>query len=205
MSNAQALVIDNFNGGAQSVSAPGSDTIAYIDAIGGFRTVDITKSGTLGATATVVAPPGIYAHSADALTSATSTIIWDANGAGLGGVNLVEGLINNVFSFDILGIDQGDIDLILTIENTFSSSDSFTFSGAGIGTESVAFSSFSGVDFTSVDSISLRIVGGVASDLTLDLLATTGDTPTPPVTSVPEPASLGTDGWWFTCVKTWSS
>ncbi len=182
---AQAVVIDDFNGGAQSIDAPGSDTVAYAGAIGGFRTIDMTSVGPLYATAAIVLPPGIYSHSADAMTSATSNITWDANGAGLGGMDLVEGLTNNVFSFEIISIDQGDIDLILSVEDSFGGLDSFTFSNAGVGTESVAFASFTGIDFTSIDLISLQVVGGLASDLTLDLLSTTGDR-----TAVPEPISL---------------
>ncbi len=190
MGSAQAILIDNFDDGAQLVDAPGTD-ITAISGIGGYRTVDIVKTGSLGASAAVITPPGIFSHSADALTSATSTITWNANGAGLGGMDLIEGLINNVFSFDILSIDQGDIDLILSVEDTLGGADSFTFSGAGAGTESVAFSSFAGIDFTSVDLISLQIVGGIASDLTLDSLETTGDlAPIAPPVTVPEPASL---------------
>jgi len=189
---AHAAVIDNFNTGAQSVDAPGSDTnTSATGAIGGSRTIDITKSGPLGASADVIPTPGIYSHSADALTSATSTITWDANSAGLGGVDLVEGLINNVFSLDILGIDQGFITLNLTVIDTLTNSDTSTLAGAGVGTQSIAFSSFSGVDFTVVDSISLEVLGGEASDLTLDLLSTTGEQPGG---SVPEPTTLALGG-----------
>ncbi len=188
--NANALVIDNFDGGAQSVSAPGTNTVSYSAAVGGFRTVNMASPGPLTATASVIpgaAPLGIYAHSADALTPATSTITWDANGAGLGGVDFVEGLINNTFSFDIVSIDQGFIDLILTVEDTLSNSASYTFSGAGTGVQTVAFTNFSGIDFTSVNMLSLQVKGGAASDLTLDLFATTGEQP--PLT-VPEPGVL---------------
>ncbi len=188
--SANALVIDNFDGGAQNVSAPGTNTVGYAGAVGGFRTVNMASPGPLTATASVIpgaAPLGIYAHSADALTPATSTITWDANGAGLGGVDFVEGLVNNVFSFDIISIDQGFIDLILTVVDTFNNSASYTFSGAGAGVQTVAFSNFAGINFTSIDMLSLQVQGGAASDLTLDLFATTGDQP--PAT-VPEPGML---------------
>lgn len=184
--SAHALVIDDFDGSPQSVAAPGSDTVAYAGAIGGFRMIDISSAGVLGATAAVLTPGGFYSHSADALTSAISTVTWDANGAGLGGIDFVEGLVNNVFQFEILSIDQGNIDLILSVTDTSANSDSFTFSNAGVGTQTVAFSNFAGVDFTMVDFLSLEVSGGQASDLTLDMLATSGDTPV----DVPEPASL---------------
>lgn len=179
---AQAITIDDFDGGAQSVSSPGSDTVAYGGAIGGFRTVGISSVGPLGATAAIIAPPGIYSHSADALTSATSVITWDGNGAGLGGVDLVEGLTNNFFSFDILSIDQGLVVLTLTVDGV-----SQDLAGVGVGVQTVDFANFAGVDFTSVDMISLTVTGDEASDLTLDSLNTSGDQAPP---AVPEPASL---------------
>lgn len=182
--SANALIIDDFDGSPQSVAAPGSDTVVYAGAVGGSRTIDIVSAGLAGATAAVITPAGIYGHSADALTSAISTITWDAGGTGLGGIDFVEGLVNNVFQFEILTIDQSNIDLILTVEDTAANSDSFTFSNAGTGTQTVAFSNFSGVDFTMIDFLSLEVSGGDGYDLTLDLLATSGDTP------VPEPASL---------------
>lgn len=174
---AQAVLIDDFDGGVQSVAAPGTDTVAYVGAIGGSRTVGISTVGPLGGTAAIIAPPGIYAHSADALTSAISVITWDA-----GGADLVDGLINNVFNFDILSIDQGSVLLTLTVDSV-----SQDLVGAGTGIQSVAFADFSGVDFTSVGSIALTVTGGEASDLTLDVLNTSGDQDIP---TVPEPTSL---------------
>lgn len=174
---AQAIPIDDFDGGAQSVSSPISDTIAYGGAIGGFRTVSISSIGPLGATAAIIAPPGIYSHSADALTSATSILSWNA-----GSADLVDGLINNFFSFDILSIDQGSIDLTLTVDGV-----SQTLAGLGTGNQTVAFADFAAVDFTSVNLISLTIAGDEASDLTLDSLFTSGEQAP---STVPEPTSL---------------
>ncbi len=185
----QAATIDDFDGAATLIiDADGSQNAAYGNAIGGSRTVSITKSGSLGASAGVIVPPGVYSHSADALTSAISTITWDANGAGLGGIDIVEGLTNNVFAFDIQSIDQGNIDLILSVTDTLSNTSSFTFSGAGVGIQEVAFANFAGIDFTSIDAISLTVDGAEASDLILDSLGTSGDQVAPP--SVPEPAAV---------------
>lgn len=183
---AQAVIIDDFNSGEQSIDANGSSLAFSPGAIGGFRSIDIEKNGLQGATAAVLVGPdlGIFSHSADALTSATSVITWNALGMGLG-VDLVEGLTDNVFSFDILSIDQGNIGLTLGVQDTFGGTDSYTFLNAGVGTESVAFSHFAGVNFTSIHSLSLTVEGGVASDLTLDQLATSGSS-----ASVPEPTAL---------------
>jgi hypothetical protein len=192
LGQAHAVVIDDFDTGPQAVTAPGTSNESAGGAIGGSRTVEINSTGPLTATAAVVVSPGIYSHSADALTSATSTVTWDANGSGLGGVDLVDGLIDNVFSLVILSIDQGNVDLTLEVIDTLTDSDSVTLAGAGAGTQTIAFSEFSGVDFTSISSISLQIAGGEASDLTLDLLETTGDRRPPP--GVPEPATLALMG-----------
>ncbi len=173
----QAASIDDFDGaGTLIVEADGSQNAAYSNAIGGSRTVSISKTGALGASAGVVVPPGIFTHSADVLTSATSVITWDANGAGLGGIDINEGRAFSVFSFEVISIDQGNVDFTFTVEDTLGAIASATLSGIGIGLQSIAFSEFSGIDFTSVNSIALTIVGGEASDLVLDNLKTV---PTP--------------------------
>ncbi|BCG63939.1 MAG: hypothetical protein methR_P1689 [Methyloprofundus sp.] len=167
---ANAATIDTFDDAAMSVAADGTATVAALVA-GGFRTVDMVKTGPLGATASVLTPPGIYSHSADALTSAISTITWDANGAGLGGLDWVEGLINNTFDIDILSTDlAGAITLTLLATDTFGGSDSVTTPSTGAGILNIAFSSFSGVDFTSMDFLSLQVNGITAADITLDSL-----------------------------------
>ncbi|MCI5167045.1 MAG: PEP-CTERM sorting domain-containing protein [Candidatus Electrothrix sp. GM3_4] len=182
---AQAIIIDDFNDGQQTIEANGSESI-YAGAIGGSRSVSISKDGLLGATAHVLPSPwGIFSHSADAQTSAISIITWDANGLGLGGVDFVEGLTNNVFSFDILDIDQGAINLTLEVRDTLGGTNSYNIFNAAVGTESVAFSHFAGVDFTTIDFLSLTVAGGQGSDLTLDTLATSGSP-----ASVPEPTAL---------------
>ncbi len=75
--------IDTFDDPIPQTATPGSpSTTPTINAIGGYRKIEISKSGPLSASAYVGG--GIFAHSADALTSAQSKITWDANGAGLG-------------------------------------------------------------------------------------------------------------------------
>ncbi len=50
--NANALVIDDFNGGDQSVTVPAADdTVAYAGALGGSRTIGMTSPGPLSASA----------------------------------------------------------------------------------------------------------------------------------------------------------
>ena len=179
-SGVQAASIDDFNGaGTLIVEADGSQTAAYSNAIGGSRTDSITKSGPLGASAGVLVPPGVFAHSADVLTSAETTITWDANGTGLGGVDINEGRVFSVFSFDVLSIDQGNVDLTFVVKDTLGNMASAVLAGIGTGLQSVAFNEFAGIDFTTIDSIALMISGGEASDLVIDNLKT-----------VPTPASM---------------
>lgn len=182
--------IDDFTTGGMAVSADGTSTVAASGALGGYRTVTMTKSGSLGATANVLTNPGIYAHSADAQTSAISTITWDANGAGLGGLNWLTGFTNQTFDLDILSIDQGQVDLSLTIADLVGGLDSFTLSGLGIGIQSFYFSAFTGIDFAQVNSLSLKVNGGLASDLTLNALGVYGDVIPLRSASVPEPTVL---------------
>ena len=174
---AQAATIDDFNGGNMHVGASGTSTIAYTNAIGGFRSVEATKSGPLGVAADVAI--GSFFHSSDGATSGTSTITWDANGTGLGGIDLTEGLTDNLFNFDFISIDQGKIDLVLTVVDLLSNSSFFILEDAGVGVQSIAFSNFLGVDFTSVDSISFQVIGDIESDLRLDSISTSGKVPEP--------------------------
>jgi len=170
--SAHSAMIDDFNGGNTVVVATDTDSQNYSHAFGGKRTINIEKSGPLGATSAVVA--GMFAHSADALTSATSTISWNAPSS----VDLVEGRSSSFFALDILAIDQGDIDLILSISDILGASDTYTLQNSGIGLQFIDFSLFSGIDFLQATNISLQIVGDTASDVTLDSISTV---PTPSV------------------------
>jgi len=180
---AHAAMIDDFTEESMNIRVDypplsGSDTASTItntSAFGGGRTISISKSGPLSASANVIAPPGIYAHSADALTSATSTISWHSDI----GIDLIEGRTTTNFALDILSIDQGNIDFILSVTDVFNNTDSYSLLEAGTGIQFIALSLFSStIDFLQVTDISLRIVGGEASDLTLNSISTV---PTPSI------------------------
>lgn len=186
--------VDDFSTGGMNVNADGSDTVVASGAIGGYRTVSMTKVGNFGANADVYTSLGIYAHNAGANTSAISTITWDANGGGLGGLDWSTGYFGQTFDLDIVSIDQGFVDLTLLVEDTFGGSGSYTLSGLGAGLQKFNFSVFTGVDFSSVDSLSLIVDGDQASDLALNALGVFWDDtavpPTPTFASVPEPTVL---------------
>jgi len=172
---ANAAMIDDFNGGSMTVNASNTpQTKSYSHAFSGERTISITKTGPLGASAVVLPSPGIFAHSADALTSATSIIKWSNTSSE----DLTDGRTDSSFALDILSIDQGDIALTVFILDLLGNGDSVTLTNAGTGIQHINFTSFLGIDFTQIKIISLEITGEVASDLTIDSFSTV---PTPSV------------------------
>ncbi len=193
---ASAFLIDDFNAPPVSIFSvnAGTPNDGGDDAgqgVGGNRNVDVNYvSGPLGGNAGVVG--GEYNHSSDAGTQIRSKLTWDANGAGLGGVDLTDGLINGAFQFTITDIDQGNVDIKISVQDTISLPFvEFTATNLGVGLETVAFSNFGGVDFTSINSIMLEVIQNAdASDLSLDIFDTTGDRPP---SGVPVPAAV----WLF--------
>jgi len=193
VSGVQAASIDDFNGGWQEVEAPGSDTVGYSGAIGADRNIDIsiTYPNESDAKARVYDSSfygsGVYSHSADDATAATSIITWD----DLEGVDITDQRVYSVFSFEILSVD-GEVDLTFLVEDGQGNSDSQTLSIAKIGMQAIAFDKFDDIDFTDIDFISLTIEGGAGADLALDNLRT-----------VPTPATMililaGLTGFFFT-------
>ncbi|MDQ7090857.1 MAG: hypothetical protein Q9M50_09450 [Methylococcales bacterium] len=160
--------VGNQNAGGTTQATP-SDQI-----IGDYRTTDTNYvSGNLGGNTAVVA--GVFAYSSDSGTKIRSSVTWDANGAGLGGKNLLQGVSDvskGAFTFDILSIDQGEVILGLVLRDTFGQTT--TVSGNNLiqgDDQRVSFSSFSNAAFNwgSVDSIQLNVTQSAnAVDLTLD-------------------------------------
>jgi hypothetical protein len=182
-----ALSIDGFNMTNQSQDGVGANTVAAVEAIGGFRTLEVVSitPGSLSATLAVGPVPAIgLSLSNDTGESSVSQVVWDADGTGLGGVDLTQGgLIDNFFELAISSIDVGLVDLTLTVADTLGGLSSASMLGAGVGTETVSFASFVGdVDFTTVDSITLSIDSDENSDLSLDYLKVDGRV-------IPEPTS----------------
>ncbi|NIP69236.1 MAG: PEP-CTERM sorting domain-containing protein [Planctomycetales bacterium] len=181
-------MIDDFNGGDDTVVSgffPGPSNTAYAGAIGGSRTLEAT-SGAAGATLLSVAA-GILIHGQGPVGGGTSLVVWDAAGAGLGGIDLTDGGSDDGLSIDILGIDSGLVNLEFTITDTSAMSSSLLLIGLGVGTQGFLFTDFVGTaDFTDADYISLEITALAGSDLTLDFVETAPVS----VALVPEPATL---------------
>jgi hypothetical protein len=185
------VIIDNFDFTTQHVdkAAPGPDTAATAagEAIGDFRTIELTS--VVGAlSASLDTNPGgvqLLALSNDVGVSSEALVTWDAGGAGLGGVDLTQGGASPFLSLDIVSIDQGNVDLLITITDVAAAGgDSATWSAIGLGVgvkqrQLALFTNAINVDFTQVDKITLEITADVASDLSLDSIFTSGQIPEP--------------------------
>jgi len=174
---ANALLIDDFSDGLVHIEADNSDVfVSAASAFGGGRTISIIKAGQGDAKIDIIsAQGGLYAHSTDVNTSATSTINWSVTTE----IDLVENINNNAFALDIFSIDQGAVNFILSITDKKNDTDSYTLLDADIGIQSIYFTSFSGIDFHQITDISLQIVGGIESDIVLSSLKTVSQVPTP--------------------------
>lgn len=193
---AQAALIDNFDNGNGSVSAvaAGADTDTsgvFAGIIGGTRKLDIPGANAVAGVGSLsmAANPGasgVLTFSLDALTTGSAKLTWDAAGAGLGSADLTDAGASTFISFDIISIDQGSVDLVVTVEDESAVVGTRLLSGAGVGNQQFTFASFTGSpDFADVKSIMLEIRGlDPASDLVLDQIFSSGE-----ITGVPEPST----------------
>lgn len=194
---ASAMLIDNFNNGGGYVTAAENQSDSVIvgpinDVVGQYRQLELPNSKDIhgSGAARMEANPsnaGYLSFSLDAMTTGSGLLTWDANGAGLGGVDMTDGGLSSYVSFDILAIDQGDVDLSVIVEDIDGTTGRYTLSGAGVGTYQFNFLSFTNatdIDFADIDSIKLDIIAnGAASDLVLDQIFSGGHI------SVPAPRS----------------
>ena len=199
MESARAVTIDTFDTTSHSITAdsgspfPVSSTISASEAIGGFRTLEILSvTGSSSATLEVITGgPGLLALSNAFGTSSTARVIWDANGGGLGGVDLTESGNSDSIGLQLIDIDQGNVSLTVTIFETAGAGGSFAsllLPSAVLGQnvfEFNTFTNFADVSFNLVNKITLDIAAGVASDLAVDFFETLEN----PI--IPEPATIG--------------
>jgi len=178
-----ATLIDDFSeGGLHAVADSLDNYQSSSSAFGGGRSVSIIKQG-VNAKADIITRLGLYAHSSNVRTSATSTISWSSNT----GVDLVESSNNNAFALDIFSNDLNNSNFALSITDSASRSASYTLFEADAGIHNIAFSLFSNIDFQQITDISLQIIGGLESDIVISSLSTTS---TGPISAVPTPTAL---------------
>jgi hypothetical protein len=157
---------DNSTGSVEETS---SDDPANI--IGGYRNIEVsstwTGSSTGGAGDTLVSVDRFASNnlnvSNDPNVQSTVTVTWDANGAGLDGVDLLDGTGDPsayAFVLEVSGIDAVGVNISVEIEdlsgNTATGSETFTTPGQLY----ILYSDFTGsADFTKVDSIVMTMAG----------------------------------------------
>lgn len=157
--------------------------------IGGVRGGTVSHmAGPLDITAAVLTGPGIYSLSSDALTDGSSTLSYDAGGAGLnldlldphgtGPVNLSEA----AFIMDVVGTDLGGVPFDVTMDGVTVSSN------ANVGQAVIPLDQFLGLDVSDIDSIEVAFDPPQEFDITVDFIGF--DWPDVQVTPTPEPASI---------------
>lgn len=185
------LVIDSFAAG--SVFLP-RDTVGSANStltgltgnvIGGTRnlTLNVTGNGQPGVTRaldTVNITTQRFSISNDDGVDSNSVLLYDANGAGLGGIDL--GLFGNQIAFNVLSIDTS-VSITVDLVNG-SGTATQTLSNLSAGTAVFNFSSFTNSAIArSVNAIRITFNTPQAADLSGTLLRVTG-------TPVPEPSSV---------------
>jgi hypothetical protein len=201
MAQAASFTIDDFvtppEGQTITVSGTGvggpNTVTGLAGVVGGARTIEVNVAVSdhiLNSTLTVTpTAPGTLSFSNDSGQNATGTVLWNANGAGLGGLDITNGGTLPYLQTKILDSDLNvgfRVDITETVAAGGSTAYYTANLGPGITYVNQALASFvnaANVDFMQVDSILLTLTGPDAQDSTLDLLEVTN-------TPVPEPATM---------------
>lgn len=170
--NAAPIVIDNFNGDAFAQSA-NFGSVAAGNSSGGFaRTASATTTGQFTDVKLNVAPtPGRYAHSQGAGVFGTSQVEF-----AIGGLDINDD--TNAFSIALTSADlNGNFGVIVDGVSVSLTTNAVLFASGNAfpAFAEFLFSDFGGVDFNSVNTITLFIDGSTADslDMTIDNFGTT--------------------------------
>lgn len=194
-SAANAIVIDNFNSGGGFVMGFAGDTVEDSsatdpgDALGNMRRLEIPGSqAVVGPLPLIMAAnpgnPGTetFTFSLPTGTSGSGKLVWDADRQGLGGIDLTDGGVSDQLSVEVLVIDQGQVNMIFSFTDINNNTSTVELTDAVIGTNNISFLDIVGsANLSELNMVMLEIQGTEASDLQIDLIASTN--------SVPEPAS----------------
>lgn len=194
--SANALVIDDFsivqnNIALTTLTSSPSLLVSDSSILGGWRQTDVTMySAGIGAKTEVRVVDGVLDISNTSTAQSKTVLTWNANGNGLGGLDLFDLGSTGIFMAFPTAMDHA-LDLLLEIEDTGNSTAKFkrTFSAGSKGDDFfLAFSAFdSDAALRSADSIRLTIDSTTAGlDATIDLV----ESRDAPPGAVPEPATL---------------
>ncbi len=184
------VVIDDFDTGNVIYTGPNNSfepTPTVPGSMGGNRATNLDLQGTsleINDPGGTLNSTGFLAFSNDVGVQGTLTMQWDAPSPGVDLTNLGA---DNAFEFVFLNSDQ-PASLFLDVTDDIGGND-VVMEGVGTGLNfglPVLFSSFSGVDFTKIVTVTLTLtpVNDFGGDYALDLLESTH------VNIVPEPAGL---------------
>lgn len=165
---AESVAIDLFTdvndaSGFQTVSKTGVGFASDVDTvlnnvIGNSRFLQVqVRSGTRNAQLQVDSSLGQVFLDTQSSVASRATLRWDANGAGLGGINFTQNGHDSIV-INIESIDQ-DSDLVFTVTDTFGNQGTLAqnLTGGFSGSTAYRYDNFSGsVDFTKINSIQLQ-------------------------------------------------
>lgn len=190
------VVIDSFDVNSVTVTeASGAVNVSGGTVIGGSRTLQTTGNSNTqiftNGSLNIANPPSGGAS--------VNTVLWDANGAGLGGLDLIE-VDNDALQLTISFIDIGTVTATFAVTETAAAGgQTATLAIAGLvaGTQGFLFTDFlnyASVDFTEVESILMTINSPVNVDVVMDVVITRQGT------GVPVPGTLALFGLGLTAV-----
>jgi hypothetical protein len=165
---AESVTIDLFTdvndaSGLQTASKRGVGSASEVDiglndVLGNSRFLQIeVLSGTRNAQLQVDTETGQAFLDTDTGVASRATLRWDANGAGLGGIDFTQNGHDSIV-INIASIDQ-DSDLVFTVTDTFGNQGTLAqnLTGGFSGSTAYRYDNFSGsVDFTEINSIQLQ-------------------------------------------------
>ena len=178
-----ALVIDDFDQGnlslrlnhASAGDQDGPDNDAAPGILGGSRTGTLLMQQTQGsgnAAATAEVFGGLLDMSTQVAAKAKVTMVWDANGAGLGGIDLTEGGKATKLLYRAPVPIDNDLTITVTINGTSTATKTFPNGTAGDAID-FQFTDFSDPNaFQNVTSIKMELSGPFGWDAQIDFTGT---------------------------------
>jgi hypothetical protein len=175
-------------------------------AIGGYRTTNTNfvsapgASHSLGGGTTVYT--GFFTYSSDTATKINSSLTWNADGAGLGGFNLLAGVSGDQpldeigLNFEVSTFDQGSVDFTLNLRDSDGTAEHISLTVLGDGLKTLLFSGFtSALDLSSIDFISIGMAQvSEATDFKINFFEVDNDLESgPDILPTPIPAAI----WLF--------